>query len=453
MNKPVEPFSDHIIGPIYKRGLLKRKRIYNSSNKKLYEEELEHSFIDGAIIYANRVHKIWSGPTSYPFYYFSAYEIPTGKSFQSSKLLISFDENGENPVESLENYTYYEDRELIKNIEKINSTGITTSTSYTYPFCYPDVTFDESNGNRTDIHQALVDMSNSNMHNYPVETLISLNNSWKDGTLIVYKQEGTNINPKEHYNYKVGTPQMGFVAFDGRQVNDLFFLKTTEFEKFDQKGRLVQYRKNGNISISFIRDMFNNFSAVVENAAIDQVAYTGFEQTITANGTSSQIIGNWEIVGGPAWYRALQSKAGKYALGTSSGGSLIKTANLVEPGRYMVTLWATTSSITFQPTPMWSNITYSGNTWYFHEAEIELTNPDEIEVLISGIIDELRLHPKESNITTYSYDSFGNVLTINDNNNIMQHYDYDGLGRLIRVRDNDYNIIQQYEYNYATENE
>ena len=64
-------------------------------------------------------------------------------------------------------------------------------------------------------------------------------------------------------------------------------------------------------------------------------------------------------------------------------------------------------------------------------------------------MDEIRVYPKASMITSYSYDSFGKLVSSSDPNSYTNYYEYDGLGRLILVRDNDYSILKSYEYNYA----
>lgn len=61
----------------------------------------------------------------------------------------------------------------------------------------------------------------------------------------------------------------------------------------------------------------------------------------------------------------------------------------------------------------------------------------------SGILlDEVRLHPLNARMTTYSYDLFGNLLSVNDDNNIITYYEYDEFNRLILVRDQDRNIVK-----------
>ncbi|MFM7855385.1 MAG: hypothetical protein ACKO96_26530, partial [Flammeovirgaceae bacterium] len=63
-------------------------------------------------------------------------------------------------------------------------------------------------------------------------------------------------------------------------------------------------------------------------------------------------------------------------------------------------------------------------------------------------IDELRIYPKGSQMTTYVHDISNGLSTIADPNGITKSFDYDHIGRLSKVRDNSNNLITQFTYRY-----
>ena len=85
----------------------------------------------------------------------------------------------------------------------------------------------------------------------------------------------------------------------------------------------------------------------------------------------------------------------------------------------------------------------------------------EKEITISGItqsiqlsgstfyIDELRLYPKGSFMSTVCYDLFKNVITKTDANLRSQFMEYDERRRLKLVRDHEKSILQHYDYKLA----
>jgi YD repeat-containing protein len=63
------------------------------------------------------------------------------------------------------------------------------------------------------------------------------------------------------------------------------------------------------------------------------------------------------------------------------------------------------------------------------------------------LIDEVRLHPQNARMTTYSYDDFGNVTSICDENNEITYREYDEFNRLKLVRDKQNDIVERHTYN------
>jgi YD repeat-containing protein len=68
-----------------------------------------------------------------------------------------------------------------------------------------------------------------------------------------------------------------------------------------------------------------------------------------------------------------------------------------------------------------------------------------------SVIDEVRLHPVGSVMTTYTYDPLIGVTSSTDSNQLTTYYEYDAFGRLQVVKDPDKNIVKHYKYHYKDE--
>jgi len=65
-------------------------------------------------------------------------------------------------------------------------------------------------------------------------------------------------------------------------------------------------------------------------------------------------------------------------------------------------------------------------------------------------VDEVRVYPVDAQINTYTYDPLIGITSEADSRNRFTFYEYDNFGRLKYIRDNDKNIIKRYEYAYQT---
>jgi YD repeat-containing protein len=85
---------------------------------------------------------------------------------------------------------------------------------------------------------------------------------------------------------------------------------------------------------------------------------------------------------------------------------------------------------------------YENGAWKFNK------QPYSGPITISGWIDEVRVHPKDAQMTTYTYDPVVGMTSQCDPNNRITYYEYDAFGRLKLIRDQDRNIIKTFQYNY-----
>jgi len=101
-----------------------------------------------------------------------------------------------------------------------------------------------------------------------------------------------------------------------------------------------------------------------------------------------------------------------------------------------------------------------GAEWNLLEVEIPWENykdyirPDlQFKVYVGGdpddLFDDLRFHPSDAMMTTYTYKPLIGITSESDARNIPVKYEYDAYGRLKLIRDHQGYILKMYEYNYA----
>lgn len=187
---------------------------------------------------------------------------------------------------------------------------------------------------------------------------------------------------------------------------------------------------------AFIWDeLNNNMLAACVNAASADIAFTSFETA--ANG-------NWNYTGTPVT-DALAPTGGKvYAL---NAGAVSRTG--IDPAKtFIVSYWSKNGPQTVSGSSATATgRTLNGYTSYEHT----VINPagGAIQISGSGTIDELRLFPAKSMMTSYTYKPLVGVASQCDANNRISYYQYDAMNRLAIIRDQDRNVLKKICYNYA----
>jgi hypothetical protein len=206
------------------------------------------------------------------------------------------------------------------------------------------------------------------------------------------------------------------------------------FVLYDAKGNLLEAKSAiTNLSSSAITDYNNQFTiAKISNAAYADVAYTSFE----ANGN-----GNWTIPTATAAIDSSTAITGRKSFNVGYG--VITKGGLNPATTYMVSLWAKVGTSVniygYNTAPIATH-----NGWSFYTQEV--TGTADIYVSGNGLIDELRLHPKDANMTTSTYEQMVGITSTADANNNITYYEYDTLNRVNLIRDRDRNIVKKYQY-------
>ena len=91
----------------------------------------------------------------------------------------------------------------------------------------------------------------------------------------------------------------------------------------------------------------------------------------------------------------------------------------------------------------------NGVTWTLFEHLVRDQN--EVIVVGTGAIDELRLYPVSALMSTYTYLPFIGLYTESDAINRITYYEYDEFGRLKLIRNEDQNILKVFEYKFSAQ--
>jgi len=360
------------------------------------------------------------GQEYYPF---------SGRAYLVSSFDTLFQPNG-SYNSSYKNYTYDTNNNLIKSVSSYDRTrGLQLENRYYYPYNY------------TISAGSIKKLKDSSILN----TVIS-NENWItgdanpriiSGTITDYQQSGSYIKPSATYALQSNAPVLQSVigTFNPATLNrsTSYFIKQTKFITYDSKGNLLQTQDSlSGINNSVIMDYNQQYQiAKVSNAAVNDIAYTSFE----ADGS-----GNWTIAS--ALRDSLNSITGKKSYNLSNGN--ITKSGLTSSTTYLVTVWAKSGATVNVNGTALSTVLATQQGWNFYSTTI--TAVTTVTISGSGNIDELRLHPKDANMTTATYEPIIGLTSTTDANNTITYREYDGLNRLKIIRDKDKNILKRFDY-------
>lgn len=171
--------------------------------------------------------------------------------------------------------------------------------------------------------------------------------------------------------------------------------------------------------------------AKVSNATYNDIAHTSFE---------SDGSGNWTI--GSTARNGTYSLTGKWSYELSNGD--VSRAHLSSSVNYLLTVWAKSgASFTVNGSSPGTAIA-TQNGWNLYQ--VAFTGTTTVTVSGTGLVDELRLHPKDANMVTYTYEPMIGITSTTDANNTVLYNEYDNLNRLKLIRNKDKNIVKRFQY-------
>lgn len=204
---------------------------------------------------------------------------------------------------------------------------------------------------------------------------------------------------------------------------------------YDTQGNLMEQQKTSDIKQSYIYDYLNTYPvAQAINAPQTDIAATSFE----ADGK-----GNWTFTGIPS--PDVTAPTGKKSYNLANG-NISKT--VTPNGSYVISMWKSATATITVSNSILLKTGFTINDWTYVEYLLQDQNVSTVTISGAGNIDELRLYPKDAQMTTYTYEPLIGLTTQCDVNNNITYYEYDAFGRLKTIRDKDKNILKAFDYKY-----
>ncbi|MBO9632281.1 MAG: hypothetical protein J7578_04130 [Chitinophagaceae bacterium] len=426
MNFPFAPHTSYD----YRRGQLKFQTDYKNENGQFIPVRTTENkyWNDADQVVGYKVGKLVTGggpwsPDLLFRYAVDDFKLIFGRSQLKSTRITEY-ENGREFVKE-KSFQYDPALQLLLSSSSKIQEGKEMITSYTYPFQYTT-----SNG-------ILADMKARNMVAPVIEEVTKekqadgsekmISASFNRYTLVNDQPKLTAVLTSES---TVPVTDLITSLNNAGNYDTRYYRERYNYNRYNMAGKPLQVSTPGNDTACMIYNAQGTMPvARVVNAIFDRCAFTSFEPDDQ---------GNWNYADLPENYAA-EGRTGK----RSFKGNI--TSNSLRPGKYIISLWAKTTSggsITV------NGVTQSiGTNWKRYQWVI--SDPGMISIISNGtLLDELRLHPAESLMKTFTYIYGIGISSATDENHQSIFYEYDGYGRLKNIRNNEGNITNHYRYQY-----
>ncbi|WP_325531814.1 hypothetical protein [Chitinophaga sp.] len=432
-NVPYVPFTSLD----FKRGQLLEQAVYNNTGKLLQKNASEYAVVgDPATEFAKAVNgtrfdvcksqdgRFATTKAAYSLVYYGFYP--------SRQTTTLYDQALNTYVTTVKDLTYNNSYRVVIATEEQNSEGKIKRTELYYPF-------DFSSADASNVHNKML---TAYQINYPVEQRSLLRSGTQTfvtgGVLNTYTELSTGkiVHSTAHVLETADPiPAGSFVKTTyniGLQKDARYVLRTSQV--YDLPGlNLRTLTTNGGQRESYIWGYNNSLPIAISiNADSNDIAYTSFEYDSDN--------GRWLA---PSTARVADGITGRKAYSLTSG--VIKTP-AIAARKYIVSCWAKNGVPQVNgASPATTGVT-GNNSWKYYQYEV--SNVTEITVSGTGLIDELKMYPRDGQITTYTIDPYQGITSKCDVNNQIVTYEYDGFARLRVIRDVQGKILKVIDYKY-----
>jgi YD repeat-containing protein len=262
------------------------------------------------------------------------------------------------------------------------------------------------------------------------------------------------ILPARTYALRAATPlaSTDFVAStitDGTFRQSAAYQEVLRYEQYDSKANPTLVRSPQDAPSCLLwSDAGRRVLAEVKNALPGYAAYTSFEPLA---------LGGWKypVPAALAAHRQGGGRTGLWAYRLAESTQSVGLDSL-PAATYLLSFWATGRPVLVlngaQRPPLTSAdvvATAPGN-WACYQ--VRLSAPALTSLFLNAqpgqemLLDELRLHPVDAQMTTYTYDPVVGMNSQTDPTGRTLTYEYDALGRLQRVRDEKGRVLSEQEY-------
>jgi hypothetical protein len=303
--------------------------------------------------------------------------------------------------------------------------------------------FDFSTQNTLDAASRAIKALNLSHMLKPVEKLKIVQSS---GVNIVvgatlYEYDEFSLQVKVVYEADVQTPipltnfQECSVDFSGLFKKDPRYKVRASFLSFDNNRNILEEQLNQDVIQSYLWNYRGLYPVVqCKNASVQDIAATSFE------GDSK---GGFDFNGSIISQSNAPTGANVYDIASGSISRAVSAAK-----SYFVTYWINNVlnvPLSVAGSQVVEKLSTKGS-WVLYRHRV--SNSSLVTLSGSGYVDEIRLSPVGSEMTTYTYAPHKGLTSICDLNNRIEYFEYDNQMRLNLVRDMDRNIKKRICYNY-----
>lgn len=278
----------------------------------------------------------------------------------------------------------------------------------------------------------------------PIEQYTIVDNKVIGGTLTTFKESVPYpdkiyrldlLAPLHINNFNSSNKTPGTFTIDNN------YKPKITYTQYDTKGNILEVSKVDDKNLTYLWGYDKRYPvAEIQNAPMSQVAYTSFE------GTTND--GNWTFSGNPSVPTTTARTGIKTFTLTSSSISFIS----LPAGKYKLSFFGK-GTITVSPTPVPSSTISKADIdgWTLYSHVLDLASATTVLISGTGELDELRLHPVNATMSTYTYKALTGYTSTTDPNMVITYYEYDIFNRLSMVRDHKKNFLKTFKYNYKAQ--
>ena len=364
---------------------------------------------------------------------------------------MQYNPNGEKSLVISKAYEYNKEGYLAKE-SIIQSGGEKKSKVIQYPNDYDRGT------------EFLDEMKDKNLLSYPVEVVEYIENESEaissaviSGNINKYNIVGNGLldeslmleidTPLSLSNFKFSNQKLGVSPQLGNNLiyqEDPHYVSRIKFDLYDNYGNIIQFSPNTSATTSLLWGYSGMYPiAEVIGSSSTDMAYSSFEVVGEGGGW---IYDHDFIVEDPS------SPSGKKIFPLTPNLKLEKD-KLNANKSYVISYWRKSNEA--------SPVKVSGehktvrgetvNGWTYEEKLIR----GKTDIVLSGEIpiDEVRLYPEGTSMTTRIYDPLIGMTFLNNGRGYGTIYNYDGLGRINGVRDEEGALLESYKYMFSMEDQ
>jgi hypothetical protein len=382
------------------RGTLKDKLVYDNQGNKVQETHYDYtSWIVGKLLSIKQSYfeLITPSNTNYPgvpnsVSFLLKHYINLGR-YELSKETVKTYQSGDyvNPLVRSTEYVYNSNY-FVKETSELGSDGKEVKNFFSYPTDYNNSTMNGVIGTLRSINAIAL----------PIEVLKTVDGKITEGTVYEYDN----------------------------------YARPTKVYSLETVGDIIHSSSllNPNAHISLPSHYRQKYSYVYNSGRLVEIDTYGYKSSLLWGYSNSKVIAKTENSGYNNSFHTSFEETGSLDALAKSGIKSVSTPFILNPPNWYVGGQENILSYWF-----WDG------KWNFKEVNF---NGGNLTISDGTKIDDLRIYPKGSLMTTYTYDLIAGVNNISDWSGLNQRFEFDNFGRLIKTRDDQFNLLITFKYSY-----